>query len=58
MSALSDRLRSEAEKARTSANGRHPDISVMTHAAALHYAANLVEETERADRLRAIQESQ
>lgn len=38
-----DRLRAEAEVARTSNRGQHPKIRVMTHAAALRYAADLLE---------------
>lgn len=39
---LAEKLLAEAELARTSENGQHPDISVRTHAAALRYAADLV----------------
>lgn len=39
---LAEKLLTEAERARTSENGQHPDISVRTHAAALRYAADLV----------------
>lgn len=40
---LPDRLRAEAEVARTSNRGQHPKIKVMTHAAALRHAADIVE---------------
>jgi hypothetical protein len=40
---LGARLRHEAERARTSPFGSHPDVSVLTHAAALRYAARIVE---------------
>lgn len=42
---LPARLRAEAEVARTSNRGQHPKIRVMTHAAALRHAANIVEQS-------------
>lgn len=38
---IADQLIEEAERARKSPYGKHPEISVMTHAAALLYAARL-----------------
>ena len=44
---LAQRLRHEAEVARTSPYGMHPDIGARTAAAALLWAAKLVEEYDR-----------
>ena len=38
-----ERLREEAELARRSPDGQHPKIDVMTHAAALRFAADMIE---------------
>jgi hypothetical protein len=40
---MADRLREEADVARSSARGRHPRIVANTQAAALRYAADVVE---------------
>lgn len=42
---LTQRLFAEAEIARTSPNGQHPEISIRTHAAVLRFAGDLVRRT-------------
>jgi len=43
---ITQRLFAEAEIARTSENGQHPEIAVRTHAAALRFAGDLVRNEE------------
>lgn len=44
VSGLGARLRQEADRARSAPQGRHPQVPVLTHAAALRFAADLADE--------------